>query len=89
MANHVLIVTDEVLARIKLGLGEIAAKYAVPVFQEIEAQVALAETGGKNYIDAIESHIAAIKAKVEKVVEKVQAEVADVKTVVADVEKAL
>lgn len=89
MSNTVLIVSEEFLNRIKVGLSEIAAKFANPVFVEIEDQIKAAETGAAHYVSALESHLAAIKAKVVTEVKKVEAEVADVKTVVSDVEKAV
>jgi hypothetical protein len=89
MANTVLIFTEEALARVRMGLGEIASKFAIPVFNEIEAQIKMAETGAKNYVDAIESHVASVKAKFVAAADDVKTEVSDVKEAVAAVEKAL
>lgn len=78
MSNTVLILSEEFLTRIKIGLQEIQAKFANPVLIEIETQVKNAESSEAKWVSSIESHVSAIKSKVE----------AAAKAVVADAEKA-
>jgi hypothetical protein len=59
--NYVLIVSEEFLNRINVGLNEIAAKFAVPVMHDIANQIKMAETGAKDWVDAIESHLTGVK----------------------------
>ena len=65
--NTVLIVSQEHLNRILVGLGEIASKFAVPVLQDIERQVSYAKAGTKEWVEAIESHLTGIKLKTTQV----------------------
>lgn len=92
MANTVLIVSEEFLNRIKVGLQEIPAKFANPVLIDIENQVKAAETGAKEWIQVIETHLSGIKTKAEtvlgKVEQKVESAVSSVKAEVAAVEHA-
>lgn len=61
--NHVLIISQEFLNRIMVGLGEVASKFAIPVIQDIEIQVKSAESGAKDWIASIESHLTGIKIR--------------------------
>lgn len=58
-----LILSDEFLTRINIGLGEVQAKFAVPVIAEIEIQAARAANDAEAFLAAIEAHVAPIKAK--------------------------
>lgn len=61
--NVVLIISEEFLNRILVGLGEVASKFSVPVLQDIEKQVRAAQVGAKEWVEAIESHLTGIKLK--------------------------
>lgn len=61
--SKLLILSDEFLARINVGLGEIAAKFAIPVIMDIEAQVSRTERDAEAFLAAIEAHVAPIRAK--------------------------
>lgn len=65
MSNTVLILSEEFLTRIKVGLQEIQAKFANPVLIEIETQVKHAETAAQGWVSSIESHVAELKTKAE------------------------
>ncbi len=62
--SKLVILSDEFLARIHVGLGEVQAKFAIPVLQDIQAQVDLAEKDAKAFLAAVEAHIAPFKQKV-------------------------
>lgn len=61
--NVLLIFPQEFLNRVLVGLGEVASKFSVPVIQDIEKQIAAAETGLKTWVDVVEAHITGIKLK--------------------------
>jgi hypothetical protein len=62
--SKLLILSDEFIARLHVGLGEIQAKFAIPVIQDIQAQVDLIEKDAKSFLASVEAHIAPIKQKV-------------------------
>jgi hypothetical protein len=64
MSNKILILSDEFIARIHVGLGEVAAKFSIPVLQEIQTQIDTAEKDVKSFIAKVEAHIAPIKAAI-------------------------
>jgi hypothetical protein len=61
--NKVLILSQEFLNRIMVGLGEVQSKFAIPVLQDIEKQLAAAEVGAKIWVESIEAHITGVKLK--------------------------
>lgn len=63
MSNSLIIVSEEFLKRILVGLGELPSKFAHAVILDIEAQVALAETDVKAYVALIEEHLQPHKDK--------------------------
>jgi hypothetical protein len=65
MANTILIFTDEFLARVEMGLGEIAAKLAIPVIVDIDNQKKLKDDPEK-YVALIEQHLQPYKDAVAK-----------------------
>lgn len=61
--NVVLIFNQEFVNRILVGLGEVASKFAIPVIQDIEKQIAFNATGAKIWVETIESHLTGVKLK--------------------------
>jgi hypothetical protein len=83
MSNSVIVLSEELLKRVYLGLGELPSKVSHIVILEIEAQEKLADANVKAYIGLIEQHLqpfkdklataeAAVKAEAEKVAAKVE-----------------
>jgi len=64
MSNSVIVVSEEFLKRIYVGLGELPAKFSKIVIDDIEAQVRLAEQEVHKYVALVEEHFAPFKAKV-------------------------
>lgn len=62
MSNSLIIVSEEFLKRILVGLGELPSKFAHAVILDIEAQVSLAEKDVKAYVAMVEEHLAPHKA---------------------------
>jgi hypothetical protein len=62
MPNSLIIVSEEFLKRIFVGLGELPSKFAHDVILDIEAQVALAGKDVKAYVAMVEEHLAPHKA---------------------------
>jgi hypothetical protein len=62
--NTVVVLSKEFMTRIKIALGEIQAKFAIPVIAELEAWETKVAQAPHEVLAAIESHIAPIKAKV-------------------------
>jgi hypothetical protein len=65
MSNTVVVLSKEFMTRIKVALGEIQAKFAIPVMAELEAWEQKVVAAPHEVLTAIEAHIAPIKAKVE------------------------
>jgi hypothetical protein len=59
-----LILSDEFIARLHVGLGEIQAKFAIPVIQDIQAQVDLSEKDAAAFLASVEAHVSPFKQKV-------------------------
>ncbi len=85
MANTVIVLTEEFLKRVQVALGEIPAKFAIPVIQEIEAWITLAEHQPAKVIELVDKHLqqfrdkvaaeeAALKAEAAKALAAVEAE---------------
>jgi hypothetical protein len=55
--SKLVILSDEFLARIHVGLGEIQAKFAVPVIQEIQRLVDLAEQDYDKFKAEVDAHL--------------------------------
>lgn len=64
MANHLVLLTDEFLARVHVGLGEIQSKFAIPVINDIEKQIKSYEAGTKEWYDSIKAHIVHLEAQI-------------------------
>lgn len=62
--SKLLILSDEFLARLHVGLGELQAKFAIPVISEIQKQVDLFEKDAATFIADVEAHIAPLRAKI-------------------------
>ena len=62
--SKLVILSDEFLARVHVGLGEIQAKFAIPVIAEIQNQVDLVEKDVKAFLASVEAHVAPHKQKV-------------------------
>lgn len=71
---HVLVLTEEFLKRVLVGLGEIPSKFAHDVILDIEAQLTMAERGVEAHVALIEQHMAPAKAKLEAIVAAAKAE---------------
>jgi hypothetical protein len=65
MANTILIFTDEFMSRVEMGLGEIAAKLAIPVIVDIDNQKKLKDDPEK-YVALIEQHLQPYKDEIVK-----------------------
>lgn len=61
--NLVLILDQEFLNRVMVGLGEVASKFSIPVISSIESQIKAAQSGDKSWIERIESHLTGVKLK--------------------------
>lgn len=61
--NVVLILDQEFLNRVMVGLGEVASKFSIPVISSIESQVRAAQSGDKAWVERIESHLTGVKLK--------------------------
>ncbi len=68
MANTILILTEDALKRVFVGLGELPAKISHELINELEAQVALIEKDVGAYVAQVEQHLLPHKAKVPAVV---------------------
>jgi hypothetical protein len=81
--SNVIVVSEEFLKRIFVGLGEMPAKFSHAVIIDIEAQLKTAEEAPHKLLALIEQHLAPVKAKVAADAAKVEAipaaAVADVK----------
>lgn len=64
MANTVLVLSEEFLKRVQVALGELPAKFAVPVIQEVEAWITLAEKQPHKVVELIDKHMNEIKEKI-------------------------
>jgi hypothetical protein len=65
MSNTVLILSKEFMTRINVALGEIQAKFAIPVINEMQAWADKAEQEPHKLLADIEAHLAPVKAKVD------------------------
>jgi hypothetical protein len=66
MADGTLVIlSKEFMTRIKVALGEIQAKFAIPVIAELETWEQKIASAPHEVLAAIESHISPIKAKIE------------------------
>jgi hypothetical protein len=65
MSNTVVILSQEFMTRINVALGEIQAKFAIPVINELEAWKNKVEAEPHKLLADIEAHLAPVKAKVE------------------------
>lgn len=77
--SNILVLSEEFVKRIFIGLGEMPSKFSHVVILDIEAQIKAAEAETHKIVALVEQHLAPLKAKVEA--EKVAAE-----AVVAQVE---
>lgn len=59
-----LILSDEFMSRVLVGLGEIQTKFGLPVLQDIQTQVDLAEKDPAAFLAAVEAHLSPFKIKV-------------------------
>jgi hypothetical protein len=64
MANTVIVLSEEFLKRVQVALGELPAKFAVPVIQEVEAWITLAEKQPHKVVELVDKHMAEIKDKI-------------------------
>lgn len=64
MSNTVVILTEEFMKRINVALGEIPAKFAIPVINELQAWYDMAEKEPTKLLASIKSHLAPFEAKV-------------------------
>lgn len=67
MSNTVIVVSEEFLKRIYVGLGELPAKFSKIVIDDIEAQVKLAEGEVHKYVALVEQHFAPFKDKAAEI----------------------
>jgi hypothetical protein len=65
MSNTVVILSKEFMDRINVALGEIAAKFSIPVLNELHAWVEKAQNEPHKLIADLEAHVAPMKAKIE------------------------
>jgi hypothetical protein len=65
MSNTVVILSQEFITRINIALGEIQAKFAIPVINELQAWFDKAEKAPHQLIADLEAHVAPLKAKIE------------------------
>jgi len=86
MSNLLIIVSEEFLKRIFVGLGEIPSKYAHEVILDLEAQMNLAKNDVKAHVDLVEKHLQPYK---DTLVSAVHTVTDEVKAIVADVAAAL
>lgn len=86
MANKILVIGEEFMKRVFVGLGEIPSKFAHEVILDFEAQLNLAEQDIKKYVELIEEHLMPHKAKVA--LEDAKAAAAVAEKVVSTVETA-
>jgi hypothetical protein len=63
--NTLVILSKEFLTRINVALGEIQAKFAIPVINELQAWIDKAEQEPHKLLAELEAHVAPIKARVE------------------------
>jgi hypothetical protein len=89
MSTQILVLSEEFIKRIFVGLGEMPSKFSHNVILEIEAQLKAAENEAHRVVALVEAPLNALKAKVAADAAKAKATVApvvsEVKTVVADV----
>lgn len=64
MAHNILVVSEEFMKRVFIGLGELPSKFAHSVILDFEAQLGLAQTDVKKYVAMIEEHLMPHKAAV-------------------------
>ena len=97
MSNTVVILSDEFMTRINVALGEIQAKFAIPVINEVQAWIDKAEKEPTKLLTEIDAHLAPFRAKVaaadaeaKKLLEEAAAKASAIEqAAVAAVEKAL
>jgi|SRR5882672_5898157 len=76
MTNSIIVVTEEFLKRVFVGLGEIPSKFAHQVILDFEAQLNMAKEDTKKFVSFIEEHLAPHKAEIALQEAKVAAAVA-------------
>jgi hypothetical protein len=64
MPNSLIIVSEEYMKRIFVGLGEIPSKFAHEVILDLEAQLSMADKDVKAYVALVEKHLLPHKAKI-------------------------
>lgn len=92
MSNQILVLSEEYIKRIFVGLGEVPAKFSHEVILAIESQLKAAETEYEKLVAVVENHIAPLKAKIAadaaKAKSDVTADINGVKTEIANVQAA-
>lgn len=73
MPNTIVILSDEFLNRIRIALGEIQAKFAVPVLGELELWAAKAKDEPAKLLADVDAHLAQFRASVTMAEAKVKA----------------
>lgn len=61
MANKLIILTEDMLNNVMLGLGELQAKFSHAILVDIASQVALAEKDLRAHIELVETHLKPLK----------------------------
>jgi F0F1-type ATP synthase membrane subunit b/b' len=97
MSNTVVILTEEFLTRIHVALGEIQAKFAIPVINEVQQWIDKAEKEPTKLVADIDAHLVPFRAKIaaaeaesKKILEAAAAKAAEIKHAAIDViEKAV
>jgi hypothetical protein len=64
MSNTVVILTEEFMKRISVGLGEVQAKFAIPVLNELQAWTDLHEKDPAKLIALVDDHLKSFRDKV-------------------------
>jgi hypothetical protein len=73
MENTLVILSKEFINRIHVSLGEIQAKFAIPVINELQVWFDKAEKEPTKLLADVEAHLLPIKAKIEADAAKVKA----------------
>lgn len=63
MSNTVVILSEEFMTRINIALGEIQAKFAIPVINELENWLNKAKDEPHKLVVELEAHLVPFKAK--------------------------
>jgi hypothetical protein len=84
--SNILVLSEEFVKRILVGLGEIPAKFSHEVILEVEAQLKAAKDEAHKVVAFVETHLEPLKAKVSADAAAVKTEVSDIKAVPVAVE---